>query len=102
MSDKTPWTKGPWQWDCGIIPPDGPGTYADIYIDGGETIIAEFNNYIPEGKSNARLIAAAPAMAELLERVAANGTIILTPKGSADPTDDILALLTQIKERETK
>jgi hypothetical protein len=57
-------TPGPWEWDSGVIPPDGPGRYADIYVDGGDTIIASFNNCIPEGVANARLIAAAP---ELLE-----------------------------------
>lgn len=59
-------TPGPWKWDCGIIPPDGPGRYADIYTDGGDLIIASFNNEIPEGSANARLIAAAPELLEAL------------------------------------
>lgn len=55
-------TPGPWEWDAGVVPPDGPGRYADIYVDGGETIIASFNDAIPEGRANARLIAAAPTL----------------------------------------
>lgn len=53
-------TPGPWGWDAGIVPPDGPERYADIYVDGDDTIIARFNDQIPEGRANARLIAAAP------------------------------------------
>lgn len=49
----------PWEWDAGLVPPDGPERYADIYIDGGETIIARFNDHIPEGRANARLIVTA-------------------------------------------
>lgn len=59
-------TPGPWSFDYGTVPPDGPGTYADIYVDGGDTIIAHFNNQIPEGLANARLIAAAPALLKAL------------------------------------
>lgn len=63
-------TPGPWKWDCGVIPPDGPGRYADIYIDGGEKIIARFNEFLEvapeEGCANARLIAAAPELLEAL------------------------------------
>jgi len=61
-------TPGPWKWDCGIIPPDGPGHYADIYKDGGDLIIAQFNKQIPEGHANARLIAAAPDLVAALKR----------------------------------
>jgi len=60
-------TPGPWEWDCGIIPPDGPGRYADIYKDGGDLIIATFNDQIAEGHANARLIAAAPDLLEALK-----------------------------------
>lgn len=58
-------TPGPWQWDAGIIPPDGPGHYADIYVMGEDRepiIIAEFNDRLPEGRDNARLIVAAPQL----------------------------------------
>lgn len=48
-------TAGKWDWDAGLVPPDGPERYADIYA--GETIIANFNDAIPEGRANARLIA---------------------------------------------
>ena len=50
-------TQEPWEWDSGIIPPDGPGRYADIYTDAGELIIAHFNDQIPEGQANAAHIA---------------------------------------------
>jgi hypothetical protein len=73
-------TPGPWHWDAGLVPPDGPETYADIYVDGGETIIAGFNDLIPKGRANARLIAQAPTLAvELaaaLDRVAALEAVI--------------------------
>jgi hypothetical protein len=62
-------TPGPWEWDCGLVPPDGPERYADIYTEGGDTIIARFNDLIPEGLANARLISAAPAMLEALKSV---------------------------------
>lgn len=63
-----PWTPGPWKWDAGLVPPDGPQFYATIYAsDDPDLIIAEFNNRITEGTANARLIAEAPAMAEALE-----------------------------------
>jgi hypothetical protein len=70
---ETAFTPGPWEWDCGVVPPDGPGRYADIYVDSGELIIASFNNEIPEGHANARLIAAAPTMAGYIARKAAEG-----------------------------
>lgn len=64
-------TPGPWEWDAGVIPPDGPERYSDIYIldgDGEPTILAKFNDCIPQGRANARLTAAAP---ELLAACAA-------------------------------
>ena len=54
--DKMSPTPTPWEWDSGIIPPDGPGTYCDIYVDGGDTLIAEINDCIPQGLANAALI----------------------------------------------
>jgi len=60
-------TPGPWEWDAGIIPPDGPERYADIYAD-DEIIIASFNDQIPEGRANARLIAAAPDLLKAAKR----------------------------------
>lgn len=62
-------TPGPWEWDCGVIPPDGPDRYADIYKDGGELIIATFNDAIPEGRANASLIAAAPDLLAALREI---------------------------------
>lgn len=52
-------TPGDWEWDAGLIPPDGPGRYADIYTpdeDGEPIIITEFNDGLSEGRSNAALI----------------------------------------------
>ena len=66
-------TPGPWSFDYGTVPPDGPGTYADIYVDGGDTIIAHFNNQIVEGRATARLIAASPTMYDFISRRAAEG-----------------------------
>ena len=63
-------TPGPWEWDAGIIPPDGPGRYAVVYVndeDGEPITIAEFNDSLPEGRFNARLIASAPELLEALE-----------------------------------
>lgn len=48
-------TPGPWFWDSGLIPPDGPGRYSSIYTT-DETIIAEFNDCIPKGVHNAEYI----------------------------------------------
>ena len=63
-------TPGPWEWDAGVIPPDGPGRYADIYIiaeDGEPTILAEFNDSLPEGRANAYLMTAGPEMFAALQ-----------------------------------
>jgi hypothetical protein len=57
-------TPGPWEWDNGLLPPDGPERFADIYTVGGDIIIASFNERIPEGEANAHLIAAAPDLLE--------------------------------------
>lgn len=69
-------TPGPWEWAAGIIPPDGPGRYSDIYVldeDREPIILAEFNDSISEGRANACLMTAAPelreAVAFLLPRV---------------------------------
>jgi hypothetical protein len=67
MGQDTRFTPGPWEWDAGLVPPDGPDRYADIFVDGGETIIAMFNDRIPEGRANAHLISASPDMYEVLE-----------------------------------
>lgn len=67
-------TPGPWEFDCGLIPPDGPERYADIYVtesEGEPLIIASFNEMrefrCSEGIANAALIAAAPDLYEALE-----------------------------------
>jgi hypothetical protein len=70
-STETPPTPTPWEWDSGIIPPDGPERYCDIYVDGGDKIIAEVNDCIPEGEANAALIVeAVNSHAALKARVA--------------------------------
>jgi hypothetical protein len=74
-------TPGPWEWDAGIIPPDGPGRYADVYVEGGEKIIARFNDCIPEGRANAALITAAPALYEALSECEAMLTVLATAYG---------------------
>lgn len=41
-------TPGEWRWDAGVVPPDGPGRYADIYVDDPEgdiVILASFNEF---------------------------------------------------------
>ena len=53
MTDHTP---TPWECDWGTIPPDGPGTYCDVYTDGGDTIIARVNDCIERGHANAAFI----------------------------------------------
>ncbi|WP_186181678.1 hypothetical protein [Burkholderia gladioli] len=63
---KQQWTPGPWSHDRGIIPPDGPGRYSTVSAD-GDVVVAEINDLIPEGISNAKLIAAAPELVEALK-----------------------------------
>ncbi|WP_217589856.1 hypothetical protein [Burkholderia sp. GbtcB21] len=73
-------TPGPWSYDRGILPPDGPGRYSTVSAD-GDVVIAEVNDLISEGIPNARLITAAPDMAEVLEMIAADadaGEILMT------------------------
>lgn len=68
LRDRVGHTPGPWAWDAGIIPPDGPGNYADIYVLGEDRepiILAEFNDSLPEGRANARLMTAAPELLAL-------------------------------------
>ncbi|WP_186056532.1 hypothetical protein [Burkholderia gladioli] len=60
---KQQWTPGPWSYDRGIIPPDGPGRYSTVSAD-GDVVVAEINDLIPEGIANAKLIAAAPELVE--------------------------------------
>lgn len=67
MSEHTP---GPWEWDAGDIGAEYSVPYSDIFKDAGEIIIASFNDNIPEGRANARLIAAAPDLLEALEDIA--------------------------------
>lgn len=59
-------TKGPWSYDSGVIPPDGPGRYATISSPEDVTV-AEINDLIPEGRANAHLIAASPELYEALK-----------------------------------
>lgn len=63
-------TPPPWEWDSGIIPPDGPHKYCDVYVDGGDTIIANVNDCIPQGKANAAfIVTAVNSHAALTDRV---------------------------------
>lgn len=62
-------TPGPWEWGAGIIPPDGPGYYAEIYVldeDREPIILADFNDGIPSGRANGRLMAVAPELLDAL------------------------------------
>ncbi len=77
-------TQGEWQWDAGIIPPDGPGRYADIFVldeDGEPIIIAEFNDSLPEGRANAQIMTSAKALLRSLEALA--GAAAMTPNFSS-------------------
>jgi hypothetical protein len=60
-------TPTPWEWDSGIVPPDGPGRYCDIYVDGGDIIIANINDCIPQGEANAAFIVEAVNSHEALK-----------------------------------
>lgn len=66
-------TPGPWEWDSGMVPPDGPGRYSDIYVEGGDKIIAEVNEFLEispeEGRANALLIKAAPDLLNALREL---------------------------------
>ena len=95
MSDETPWTKDSW-----VARELGNGTWIVRY--------SRTNEIIVEGCSGpvAKLVAAAPAMAELLEVIAdaANDTLEDDgPNGFAEETQKrARALLTQINGTETK
>ncbi|WP_186084851.1 hypothetical protein [Burkholderia gladioli] len=65
---KQQWTPGPWSYDRGVIPPDGPGRYSTVSAD-GDVVIAEINDLIPGGIANAKLIAAAPELVEALSEL---------------------------------
>ena len=92
MSTHTP---GPWRWDAGPVPPDGPERYSDIYVDGGETIIARFNELIPEGRANAKLIAAAPVLlAALIKIRSAQIGIYGIPEPALIEADEAIAAAT--------
>ena len=64
-------TPGPWDYDYGLVPPDGPERYCEVTKDGGNLIIARVNDCFneKEGHANARLIAAAPMLLEACERM---------------------------------
>ena len=100
MSDETPWTKGPWE-----VSAQSPYEIRTS-IEGKPLCRLGFHYPTPEWLANARLIAAAPAMAELLEVIAdaANDTLEDDgPNGFAEETQKrARALLTQIKGIETK
>ncbi len=75
MSKHTP---GPWDWDRQLqdVQFDGgsdlePTGTLEVYVDAGDTIIADVNGLIPEGKANANLIKAAPDLLAALESVVA-------------------------------
>ena len=56
MTEPTP---RPWHCDHGDDGIDYSHEYSDIYVDGGNIIIAQVNHLIPEGDANARLIVTA-------------------------------------------
>ena len=59
-------TPGPWQYDSGDSGQDYSVRYCDVYIDGGNTIIASVNDKIAEGISNAMAIASVPDLIKAL------------------------------------
>jgi hypothetical protein len=64
MSGKTPWTPAPWAWAPDLHP------YSDQWTLSPGVLIADGRNGTPGGdeadQANARLIACAPEMAEML------------------------------------
>ena len=64
-------TPGPWEWDAGDIGQDYPASYCDVFVDGGNLIIAQVNDRFSReiGHANARLIAAAPDTAAERDRL---------------------------------
>ncbi len=84
MSNKTKWTPGPWsasEWATEYTVSSDPCHYSVCHLEG-------CNN----DAANARLIAAAPEMAALLEDLAAH------PNNVAWRGDEIRALLAKIKK----
>lgn len=65
-------TPGPWTYDRGVVPPDGPQRYSTVSSADGDLAIAEVNDLIPEGIANARLIAAAPDLLAAAQTVLAD------------------------------
>lgn len=64
MSAHTP---GPWSYWSGYNAYDK--IEAQVTAEGGDIVIASYNHLIPEGEANARLIAAAPDLLEVLDLV---------------------------------
>jgi len=62
-------TPGPWEWDAGDVGEAYSVPYSDVFVDAGNTIIASFNDGIPEGRANACLIAAAPDLYAALDEL---------------------------------
>jgi hypothetical protein len=59
-------TKGPWDYWSGYNAYDK--IEAQVTAEGGDIVIASYNNLIAEGEANAKLIAAAPELLEALEK----------------------------------
>jgi hypothetical protein len=94
MSD-TPWTPGPWDFDAEDLT-----VYAQ---EPGPTFIVEpvdgwLDYDMVQAQANARLIAAAPEMAELLMRIEAAADPLLGVALSALPLpDDVKPILARIR-----
>ena len=54
-------TPGPWNYDYGLVPPDGPHRYSEVTVEGGNHIIANVNEFL-DGHENGNLISAAPEL----------------------------------------
>ena len=63
MAEHTP---GPWFWAAGDAGPETSQPYCDVYVDGGNLIIANVNDKFDReiGHANAELIARAPQLEE--------------------------------------
>lgn len=70
MMADTKWTPGEWSYSWGDDGAEYSHRYSTISVDGGDIVIAEVNDRIPEGRANGHLLAASRAMYETLARIA--------------------------------
>lgn len=95
MSD-TPWTPGPWTWGpARDLREDESPTAIGMRVDGDGYVIADVTRQPPyeQELANARLIAAAPEMAELLDEM----RVLLEMEGESYTTERARALLSRIR-----